>query len=430
MAAVALAAVTIAGCAGGDGAAQDGREEWVSETTVEGNVTTVRTLSGSVWGAPARLEETLSIGVEQGEAAYMFGRLAGVSGAGDRLYVLDTSIPAVRVYDQTGRHVADVGAEGDGPGEFRRPEALLVTADGRVFVRDSSQGRITVFDADGAFLETYPLDQGVMFGGTGMVMTDDGTIYSPGRVGDMPENMTFGAGGRFTSIPIGMVPRGPEGRAGEPIPQPEFDHEPRAFQQILRSGDNVMMMMRSVPFEPGTHWSMSPRGAMVAGVATGYTFDIVYPGGEITRVAMAYEPVPLTGAERDWHIEQVTAQMRDGQPDWVWEGPEMPTVKPAYEQLIADLSGRVWVGRPGPGVQNPECAKDLETGIWEPACWANQRLYDVFDLEGAYLGAIDVPAGFSLTSQSWVEGDEIVTAMEDDLGVITVKKFRLVTPAD
>lgn len=423
-----LTAALIVAC-GGDGSRENSREEWVSETSVEGNVTTVHTVSGSVWGAPARLEETLSIGVEAGEEPYMFGQLRGVAALDGRIYVLDGSVPAVRVYDDEGRHLMDIGAEGDGPGEFRRPDALLVADDGRVFVRDSNQGRITVFDEEGGFIDTYPLDRGFVFGGSGMVMTEDGTLYSPGRVGEMPENLDFGAGATFTAPKMGMVPRGPEGTDGEPVPQPEFDYEQPRFEQVRRSGDSVMVMMRSVPFAPAEVWALSPSGAMIGGVATDYSFDIVYPSGEITRVVKDYQPVAIGGAERDWYIEQTTAQMRDGDPEWVWEGPEMARVKPAYDQLVPDLSGRVWVGRPGPGSEHPECEKDPENGVWEPACWTDRRFYDVFDLEGAFLGTVEPPEGFRVTQQSWIEGDQILTTMEDDSGVITVKKFRLVLPA-
>jgi len=431
---VALAAVlalSLAACSGGDTAGGDGREEWQAETTVDGDITTVRTVSGSVWGAPAQLEETLSIGVDQGEAAYMFGRLSGVAGTGDRIYVLDTSVPTVRVYDDGGRHIMDIGSEGDGPGEFRDPDALLVADDGRVFVRDSRQGRITVFDADGGLIDTRPLDQGFIIGGSAMVMTDDGKVYSPGRIGDMPENgMMFGAGGRMPRIPMGMVPRGPDGNDGEPIPQPEFDYQPPRFQRIQRSGENVMVMMRSVPFAADVPWALAPSGAMVSGVATDYSFAIIYPGGAVTRVEMSSDPVAIGGAERAWHLEQVTAQMRDGDPEWVWEGPEMASVKPAFSQLIPDLSGRLWVGRPGPGIENLECEKDPDSGVWEPDCWTDERLYDVFDLEGAYLGSVELPAGFRISQQSWIKDDEIVTSIEDDFGVITVKKYRLVIPAN
>ncbi len=423
-----LLSLAVVACGGGsDGDAAVAGVPWESETTTEGNVTTVRTIAGSVWGGPARVEEVLSIGVDQGDEQYMFGRIQGVAGTGDRVYVLDASIPAVRIYDDHGQHVSDVGAEGDGPGEFRRPDALLVGDDGRIFVRDSNQGRITIFDAEGTFIETWPLDQGFVIGGSAMVQTADGKVYSPGRVGEMPEQMDMRSIGR---IQMGMVPRGPEGNDGEPIPRPVFDYEPPRFTQERRQGGNVMVMMRSVPFAADIPWAFSPSGAMISGVSDAYSFDIIYPGGAITRVEKAFDPVSLSGAERDWHIEQTTAQMREGDPEWTWSGPEMATVKPAFSQFVADRSGRIWVRRLGPGQENPDCEKDPETGVWDPPCWVNSTTYDVFDIEGAYLGAIEAPEEFSVTQQSWIENDEIVTRMEDEMGVILVKKYRLVTPAN
>ena len=400
---------------------------WQAETTTEGNVTTVHTLSGSVWGAPAQLVENLSIGVDQGEDAHMFGRIAGVASTDEYIYVLDRDVPALRVYDRQGNYVRDIGAEGDGPGEFRRPDSLLVAPDGRLFVRSMNQGRITVFTAAGELDETRPLEGGFMLvgPGTGMVMTADGKVYSPGRIGDMPTDFSVA---RMLRVQLGMVPRGVDGVDGEPIPRPEFDYEPRRFTRERRSGGNVMVMMQGVPFSPQIVWTLAPSGAMIAGVGREYSFDITYPSGQVTRVVKDAKPIDVAPAEGAWYREQVTAQMRDGDPEWVWEGADLPTVKPAYDQLIADLSGRIWVERPGPGYEVPGCEKDPETGIWEPSCWRDERLYEVFDVEGQFLGTVEVPGGLRLDATSHIRGDEIVTQMEDDLGVITVKRYQLVTP--
>lgn len=410
-----LAVLALAACAGGDSRAKDAPSGRESDTSVEGNVTTIRTLSGSVWGATARLEETLSIGVDSGDEPYMLGRVVGVAGTGDRLYVLDSSVPTVRVYDDSGQYLFDIGSEGDGPGEFRRPNALLVAADGRVFVSAFMQDRITEFDADGTAINTYPLNQGTRFvAASTLVLADDGTLYSSGRVG---EDRT------------GMIPRNVDnGAAAEPIFPPGYDYEPRVFEQQLRMGDMTINVTHAVPFSPTMQWALSPKGAMVAGVSSDYSFDIVHRDGTVTRVVREYEPIALSAAERNWHIEQITAQLREGDPEWTWQGPEMAAVKPAYGQLLPDLSGRVWVGRPGPGVENPDCEKQPDTGVWSPPCWADSILYDVFDMEGAFLGSVDVPEGVSLGPRPWIEGDEIVTTIEDELGVIRVKRYRLVIP--
>ena len=424
---VAMTAVIVGtGCGGAmDGGGAAGGEEWISETTAEGDVTTVRTISGSVWGGPGRLDEQLSIGVDQGEQPYMFGRIGGVGSYEERLYVLDTSVPVVRVYDASGRHTSDIGSEGDGPGEFRSPDGLLIGADGRLYVRDMRQARITIFANDGEFIDTWPLDAGFIITPAAFVMRDDGTVYSPGRVGPMPTELRSPG-----AIQMGMIPRGPADSDAGPVPRPAFDYEPQRFVREQRSAGNVRVMMMGVPFAPEIVWALAPSGALLAGVGTEYSFDIGSPDGPVTRVVMDQDPVAIDGSERDWHIEQTAARMRDGNPEWMWTGPEMATAKPAFDQLLPDHSGRVWAGRAGPGIENPDCEKDAETGIWEPACWTNSRLYDVFDLEGAYLGPVDIPAGFRLDELSWIKGNTVMTALEDESGVITVKKYALVLPTE
>ena len=74
-----------------------------------------------MWGGNATLEEEASIGVEAGDEAYMLGEVTGVAVYHDRIYVADQQVPAVRVYDGAGRFQGNVGGEGAGPGEYRRP---------------------------------------------------------------------------------------------------------------------------------------------------------------------------------------------------------------------------------------------------------------------------------------------------------------------
>jgi ABC-type Fe3+ transport system permease subunit/DNA-binding beta-propeller fold protein YncE len=53
------------------------------------------------------------------------------------------------------RWLATFGKAGTGPGEFNRPEGLCVDAQDRLYVADSCNHRIQVFDRDGKFLRAY-----------------------------------------------------------------------------------------------------------------------------------------------------------------------------------------------------------------------------------------------------------------------------------
>ena len=145
-----LAAIAaLSSCGGGDRGATG--ERWQATVDTVGDTITVRTTGGSLWGYPATLVEQASIGTIEGDDAYMLGNVGAiaVTPEGDVL-VLDTQVPVVRKYDATGRHLMDIGRSGEGPGEFKSPEAMNVLPDGRIVVRDPGNARITVLNPDGS----------------------------------------------------------------------------------------------------------------------------------------------------------------------------------------------------------------------------------------------------------------------------------------
>lgn len=80
---------------------------------------------------------------------------------GDRMYVVDvggvkSEIHRVRVFNPiSGTHLFDFGSRGTGPGEFNFPYDLAVGKAGNLFVVDSANFRIQVFDRDGKYLRSF-----------------------------------------------------------------------------------------------------------------------------------------------------------------------------------------------------------------------------------------------------------------------------------
>jgi hypothetical protein len=70
---------------------------------------------------------------------------ADASGA----YLLDGYMKRVLRFDSSGAFLWSYGREGGGPGEFRQPRDLKVDAEGRAWVLDAPNGRITVLRPDG-----------------------------------------------------------------------------------------------------------------------------------------------------------------------------------------------------------------------------------------------------------------------------------------
>ena len=79
-----------------------------------------------------------------------------VDSAGN-VYVADTGNKRIRVYDATGQYLRDIGSGGSGEGQLDEPASVAIHPDGRVFVADTWNRRISVFDSLGVFVSQFPI---------------------------------------------------------------------------------------------------------------------------------------------------------------------------------------------------------------------------------------------------------------------------------
>jgi sugar lactone lactonase YvrE len=68
------------------------------------------------------------------------------------LFVADTWNNRVQVFDAEGKFIRAFGKAGDGPGYFARPKGIAVDGDGHVWVADAVQDRVQVFTPEGQLL--------------------------------------------------------------------------------------------------------------------------------------------------------------------------------------------------------------------------------------------------------------------------------------
>jgi len=55
--------------------------------------------------------------------------------------------------DQRGRILRSFGRKGQGPGELENPEEILLSPEGNLFVQDIGNGKLTIFNKEGTFIE-------------------------------------------------------------------------------------------------------------------------------------------------------------------------------------------------------------------------------------------------------------------------------------
>jgi DNA-binding beta-propeller fold protein YncE len=76
-----------------------------------------------------------------------------VDGDGN-IYVTDTLNSRVEIFDADGNFLSTFGKPGDGPGYFFRPKGIAIDSDGHIWVADQYQDRVQVYNREGQLL-TY-----------------------------------------------------------------------------------------------------------------------------------------------------------------------------------------------------------------------------------------------------------------------------------
>ena len=80
------------------------------------------------------------------------------------LYVTDTMNNRVEIFDADGNFLSTFGKAGDGPGYFARPKGIAVDGDGHIWVADQMQDRLQVFNREGQLLTSIGSGHGELPG--------------------------------------------------------------------------------------------------------------------------------------------------------------------------------------------------------------------------------------------------------------------------
>lgn len=75
--------------------------------------------------------------------------------SGNRIYVADTGNQRVQVFDYNGAPLFKFGKDGKKQGEFRFPYGIATDPSGKIYVADLYNGNVSVFTKDGEFLNYF-----------------------------------------------------------------------------------------------------------------------------------------------------------------------------------------------------------------------------------------------------------------------------------
>lgn len=410
-----LLLAALPGACGGDaGAGSDGGPRWTATVDTVGDTITVRTISGQMWESDRELVSEVSIGVLDGDAEYQFGSVRAIAADVEgRIYVYDAHGPVVRAYGPDGVWLGDIGGEGEGPGEYKQPDSgLAILPDGRVAVRDPGNGRILFFSPDGEYLDYFRI--------AGSFST--GQPLVPDTAGNLTTFIIKNLGAPVLEWERGLARYHSDGTV-DTLTRPDL-----GYATPVISGQHESSSSSSyVPYGPKQETAYSRLGYFVVGVSDDYSFDLLRPEG-VLRIGRAFEPVPVDPGDAEIERERLTHNFKQNFPGWKWNGPPIPSTKPAYHGLFPAEDGRIWVHVPAPSERYMDADEQRaeEERLDQPVNPFREPIrFDVFEVGGEYLGRVSAPEGFALYPRPVFRGDTVWGVVRDEFDVQRLHRFRV-----
>lgn len=380
------------------GGCNSGSDTGVSpQREVEAGVEAVRHSGLADYGRPTfTAEPLLAIGQEGGVPEYSFGRVAGLDVLSDgTIAVLDGLAAEVRTFAPDGSFVRRIARPGEGPGEISGEGtlALVAVAPRDFLLPDVMTQALNVFSLDGEVVRSARFDIQEFYIPEWRT-TDDlqpvVRVSTPGAEVVAYYSLSGPEDALADTLAVAVRAPGLEASDGrQPLWQ---DH-------LVWSFDKPDLVVSG--------WMFTPQFA-------------VHRGGEVVRtVSWEHEGARLTPDEQDAVLGIVASGMGTDAASMPEEFRAQLRV-PEHLPAMADIE----VARDLVFVQRvrPVAAMDLRVIYTFKAAGFGDRIWDVFSLEGDYLGELDLGARADVFD---VRGDTIVGVREDDAGLQQVFLARL-----
>lgn len=314
------------------------------------------------------LEEDLSIGEVEGSEEYMFSNLSSIDVDDDEnIYLFDSRQAKIKVFDKSGNFKREIGKRGQGPGEFTFPWGMTISHKFGIVVFDLIYRRMIIFSLSGEHQIDVPTwKQGGLLN---MKLDSIGNIV--GEV-SIPGEKRIYALKKFN-----------------------IDFEPiftiTSFERVK------IPLLESI--SPKYHYCITGNDEIIWGHSGNYIINVhSFDGKLIKKITNDFELIKINEEE---YREQVERKF-GGKPIPPEFEQELPIYYPAFKSLSVDENGRLFVG------------------TFQKISEGKERYYDVFNSDGKYIAKISPRAA----PRVWKKG-KLYTIEEDEEGFQVVKRYKV-----
>ena len=353
-----------------------GCEEGPSSATTEQRGDTLFVFANGPPTLPTRVARVdLRVGALDGDPNLSFGRLEYLTVLPSGGFAMwDDHFMRVSRFDATGQFLGEYGRRGQGPGEFRYVFGLGGSPDGCVYLY-ASDGRVLRFGEDGDYTDEWRLDFRLSAGDPFVPLADSLLVLKIlEQSGSLTTPSIFG----FVTVDA----RGEDIDSTGPIPYPWSEEITRGYPGLA-----------SMPF-----LAWSPAGFYAAGVTGRFAVEVHPREGGVVRIERRVDPVPFLKDEwQEWEEHNEFMRRRSGDPP---RYPTTPEHKPPIRGVFLPPNGEIWIQRSTLSVgPDPGHLKSV-AGLQTSPEWLEPLLFEVFEPNGTYLGAVEGPVGVDVRAVS------------------------------
>ncbi|NQT80049.1 MAG: 6-bladed beta-propeller [Candidatus Aminicenantes bacterium] len=367
------------------------KAKWEGTIEKEDGVKVIKNPKTPLYGEiELELEKDLVIGGEDVNENYMFRRVSDIEiDEEGNIYVLDSRECRIQIYDKDGKYLKTIGRKGEGPGEFQRAGRMTLSAKGKLYVNEYK--KIIIFSEDGTFeknvntdfhLSSYLVTNEENFLGWSFIRTEEGNT--------LDVILIDSSGKRIDTI------------ASFP--------DPSVVLTKAVSGGGAISVGGSPPYSPGLLFCPLSDELGIYGYSTEYKLGVVNSSGEIVFIIEKDEKrQPTSRKEENEYLEKMIERSKGGGIQWsrgdLRKLHGFAKYKPFFSLIMNDDEGHIFLAKPKPVVKEEE-----------------DTYFDFFNKEGYYLYKIKI---HEISPKVIKKGYLYTFRQDEDTGYYIIERYKI-----